>query len=82
MKRIFSRVMLILSVLSIALFASGQSVGSWDTASEQEILRLLNQERTRRGLQPLQMEPQLVTVARRHSERMAEQGTLSHQLSR
>jgi hypothetical protein len=72
--------MLIVSVLAIALFASGQSAGSWDAASEQEILRLLNQERTRKGLQPLQMEPQLVTAARWHSERMAEQRTLSHRL--
>ena len=78
-KRILSRVMLILSVLSIALSAFGQSAGSWDAASEQEILRLLNQERTRRGLQPLQMESQLITAARRHSQRMAEQGALSHQ---
>ncbi len=78
-KRILSRAMLLLCVLSIALCASGQSVGIWDAASEQEMLRLLNQERTRRGLRPLQMEPQLVTVARRHSQRMAEQGALSHQ---
>ena len=78
-KRILSRGMLFLSVLSIALCASGQSVGIWDAASEQEILRLLNQERTQRGLRPLQMEPQLVTVARRHSQLMAVQGALSHQ---
>jgi uncharacterized protein YkwD len=78
-KRILSRVMLLLSVLSIALCASGQSVGIWDAASEQEIFRLLNQERAQRGLRPLQMEPQLVTVARRHSQRMAEQDALSHQ---
>ncbi|MGA2963094.1 MAG: CAP domain-containing protein [Candidatus Korobacteraceae bacterium] len=81
MKRFFSRVMLILSVLSLALCASGQSIGIWDAASEQEIFRLLNQERTRRGLQPLQMEPNLATIARRHSQRMAEQSALSHQFS-
>jgi len=73
--------MLILSVLSIALSAAAQSVSTWDTASEQEILSLLNQERTRRGLKPLQLEPQLVTVARRHSQLMAERSALSHQFS-
>jgi hypothetical protein len=78
-KRILLR-MMIFGVLSIALLACGQSVGSWDTASEQEIFRLLNQERTRRGLPPLQLEAQLVDAARRHSQRMAEQGTLAHQL--
>ena len=78
-KRIFSRVILIVSVLSIALSVSAQSVGYWDVAAEQEIFHLLNQERTRIGLQPLRMEPQLVAAARRHSQCMAEQGALSHQ---
>lgn len=79
MKRILSRVVLVFSVLSIALSASGQSAGSWDSTSEHEILRLLNQERTQTGLQPLQMESQLVSAARRHSQRMAEHKALSHQ---
>lgn len=77
-KRVFLRAMLILGVLSAALLASAQSVGSWDSAAEQQILRLVNQERTQRGLRPLQMEPRLITIARRHSERMAREDTLTH----
>ncbi len=79
MTRILSRMMLIVSVLSIALSVSAQSASYWDVAAEQEIFHLLNQERTRRGLEPLRMEPLLVAGARRHSQLMAEQGTLSHQ---
>jgi hypothetical protein len=76
-KPIISRVILVLSLLSLVAF--GQSAASWDVASEQEILRLLNQERTRRGLQPLQIEPQLVAAARLHAQRMVEHSALSHQ---
>lgn len=79
-QRTFLRFGILSIVLLMGLCAYGQS-GSWDPAAEQEILHLLNQERTQRGLQPLQMLPQLVAVARRHSAWMAAQHALSHQFS-
>lgn len=47
---------------------------------EREIVRLGNIERRKQGLQPLEQDACLDAVARRHSERMAETGTMAHQL--
>ena len=41
-----------------------------DPAAEEEMLRLINAERTSRGLAPLELDPRLVPVARQHSEEM------------
>ena len=41
-----------------------------DPAAEEELLKLLNAERTARGLRPLELDARLVPVARRHSEEM------------
>lgn len=53
-----------------------------DTSSmEQELLRLVNQERAKAGLPALRVDPSLTSAARAHSERMARQKLLAHQLA-
>jgi uncharacterized protein YkwD len=47
---------------------------------ESQLFRLLNQERARRGLPQFELDAQATTAARAHSQRMAAQATLSHQL--
>lgn len=45
---------------------------------EMKMLDLVNQERTKRGLKPLQWDPALVPVARAHSQDMFARGYFSH----
>ena len=45
---------------------------------EMKMLQLVNQERTKRGLKPLQWDPQLLPVARAHSQDMFARGYFSH----
>jgi len=51
-----------------------------DGAGEQELLAILNQERIRHGLSPLDTDEALTRIAREHSHNMAQQGILSHDL--
>lgn len=48
------------------------------SAQEAELSRLLNDERTARGLPPLAHSDALRTVARRHAQRMMMEGTIFH----
>jgi uncharacterized protein YkwD/uncharacterized membrane protein required for colicin V production len=50
-----------------------------DPDAEAEMLKLLNDERTSRGLAPLQLDPRLVPVARQHSEEMFRLKYFGHQ---
>jgi uncharacterized protein YkwD len=45
---------------------------------EEEMVELINEERTRRGLEPLEPDSQLARVARRHSADMSARGYFSH----
>jgi uncharacterized protein YkwD len=45
---------------------------------ENEMLRMVNEERTKRGLKALIADPELVPVARAHSQDMFERGYFSH----
>jgi hypothetical protein len=49
------------------------------TVAEQYLLAAANQERTSRGLNPLQRDPQLARAATQHARAMAEHRTISHQ---
>ena len=71
--------LLLAAILLASSAASAQSLGSWDPGAEQEILRLLNQERTSRELGPLRGDQALTQRARLHSEKMARANELSHQ---
>jgi uncharacterized protein YkwD/uncharacterized membrane protein required for colicin V production len=50
-----------------------------DPAAEDEMLKLLNGERTSRGLPPLALDPRLVPIARQHSEEMFRLKYFGHQ---
>ena len=50
-----------------------------DPEAEQEMLDLVNSERTTRGLAPLELDPRLVSVARQHSEEMFRLKYFGHQ---
>ncbi|MGZ3851617.1 MAG: CvpA family protein [Flavisolibacter sp.] len=45
---------------------------------EMKMLQLVNQERTKRGFKPLQWDPELLPVARAHSQDMFARGYFSH----
>lgn len=49
-----------------------------DPAAEQEMFDLVNQERTKAGLKPLQWDPQLQAVARQHSMEMFQMQYFAH----
>jgi len=50
-----------------------------DPDAEQEMLKLLNDERTSRGLPALELDPRLVPIARQHSEEMFKLKYFGHQ---
>jgi hypothetical protein len=58
----------------------GTSYHSSINPLEQELLTLVNQQRVQQGLQPLTLDNALTAVARNHSQGMAEQGFISHDL--
>jgi uncharacterized protein YkwD/uncharacterized membrane protein required for colicin V production len=50
-----------------------------DPEAEAQVLKLLNDERTSRGLAPLALDPRLVPIARQHSEEMFRLKYFGHQ---
>jgi uncharacterized protein YkwD len=52
--------------------------GAASASFERRVHDALNRLRAQRGLEPLEPEPALVGIARRHSEHMARAGRLSH----
>jgi hypothetical protein len=68
--------LLFLSFLSITALAA-----DFDSAVERKMFDLVNQERTKRGVPPLQWSDQLQQSARKHTENLAEHQQLSHQFS-
>jgi len=67
--------LLFLSLLAAASFAQDQ----FDSAGEQQLVELINQERSREGLQPLVVDERLTQAARKHTELMVKHKALSHQ---
>lgn len=49
-----------------------------ETEEEQRFVELLNQERVRRGLRPLTVDPVLIRVAREHSAEMRDKSYFNH----
>lgn len=64
-------------VLSLAASAFPQSFG--DDQEAQHLLSLINQERAKQGVAPLEMNDRLSAAARKHSQLMAQSETLEHQ---
>jgi hypothetical protein len=62
--------------------AAGPSLASsdpqTDASAEQDLLSLVNQERSSRGLNTLSRSDRLTSIARNHSEEMASSGDLHH----
>jgi uncharacterized protein YkwD len=52
----------------------------FDAPGEAQLVDLINQERTRRGIPPVQVDPRLTQTSRRHSVQMAQHRTISHQV--
>lgn len=52
--------------------------GSVDTSAEEQMLTMVNTERTNRGLSPVTMDKKLQEVARLHAQDMLERGYFSH----
>ena len=70
-------------VLIVAVLASGSLRASADTSDEEraaelKLLRLINDARETKGLKPLREHADIRAEAEAHSERMANQQTLSH----
>jgi hypothetical protein len=51
----------------------------FEPAAEQEIVRLVNTERAKAGLAPVELDDRLTNIARQHSEVMVVHNALSHQ---
>jgi uncharacterized protein YkwD len=69
---------LIAMVLAVALTSSAQN--PIDADGEEQILALVNHERTNAGLPPLNLDSRLTQAARKHCQRMIDQDSLVHQL--
>jgi len=63
----------------LILWASGLA-GQKTSNAERELFNAVNQERKALGLPSLKSDEALTNAARAHAQRMAEQGTVSHQL--
>jgi uncharacterized protein YkwD len=68
-----------LLLLAMALASVAFPQTSVDTAGAQQLLELINQERTKQGVAPLVMNDGLTSAARKHSQKMAESETMLHQ---
>jgi hypothetical protein len=72
----FWRILTLILLMTAVLPAAAQQ---FDSASEQEIFRLVNADRARAGLPPLELDNRLTETARQHTGKMAEHKALSHQ---
>lgn len=72
---------LILCLLFAPLLAFAARTGDFDSAAENEIVALINKERTERGLKPVHLDERLTKAARLHTEGMIEKHDLTHRLS-
>lgn len=57
----------------------GEPAEPCDAAGEKQLLGLINQERTKQGLQPLAVDPRLTQAACKHTKLLVKHMTVSHQ---
>jgi hypothetical protein len=69
----------VLTIFILAAFAISAQARQFDPTAEQEMVRLVNAERAKSGLSPLQVDDRLTRIAREHSLLMAAKHGLSHQ---
>jgi uncharacterized protein YkwD len=67
-------------IACVILFSSSAPAQQKTSDAERQLFNSVNQERKAHGLSPLKYDEALATAARAHAQRMAEQGTISHQL--
>ena len=67
-----------LVLLACSALAVAQKI---EPAAEQEIIRLVNDERAKAGLDPLQADERLTRIAREHTQLMLRHSALSHQFA-
>src|ERR1019366_10064707 len=77
--RCLPRVFAIALFIASLLVCPGLAQAQFEEAGGQQLVRLINQERTSRGLPPLAVDQRLIQAARKHTELMAEHKALSHQ---
>jgi len=65
--------------MALILTSPAYSQPTFDAAGEQRLLSLLNQERVKQGLAPLKLDERLTQSARKHTQLMAQNDSLSHQ---
>jgi uncharacterized protein YkwD len=58
---------------------SGAIDDVFDPSAEKQLFDLMNQERTKQGVPPLQIDPRLTQAARKHTELMVRNHSLDHQ---
>jgi hypothetical protein len=69
-------------LISGLLFLSGMACAQdFDTAAEQELVRQVNEERSKQGAPPVQPDAQLQSAARAHTRLLVEHRALSHQFA-
>ena len=68
----------VVALLATSSFAIAQD--REDTAAEQQILVLINQERSQAGAAPVTLDPRLTAAALKHCQRMIQADSLVHQL--
>jgi uncharacterized protein YkwD len=67
-------------LVALTLVASAYSQpGSDNTAGAQRLFSLINQERVKAGVPPLQFDERLAQAARKHTQLMVQENSLSHQ---
>jgi len=64
----------------LALYSAAGLAQQKTSDAERQLLNAVNQERKAHGLPSLAYDAALADAARKHAQRMAEQGTISHQL--
>ncbi len=74
--RLRLKISIAITVLATSLGVRAQQV---EPASEQEMVQLVNAERAKAGLAPLQVDERLTRIAREHSQLLAARHALSHQ---
>jgi uncharacterized protein YkwD len=77
--RRINRIALLIALLT--LISASAPAQQKTSDAERELFNAVNQERKAHGLPSLKLDQALTNAARLHAERMAEQGTISHQLS-
>ncbi|HEY4899186.1 MAG TPA: CAP domain-containing protein [Terriglobales bacterium] len=68
-----------LFLVAFSLTPSGHSQERDSSAAEQRVFSLINQERVKQGLAPLQFDERLAVAARKHTQLMVQNGSLFHQ---